>query len=137
MWQTEQITKTALIVEDSPTQAMHLEQLLSDNGMITVWARDGDEGMHCAQTLQPDIIILDVFMPGTMNGLQLCKYLKGNRHTHGIPIILLTQYNNKESAEFGLKLGAIEYIPKDAFSDAVLLETLKEKGLICELVESG
>jgi len=132
MWQTEHNAKTALIVEDSPTQAMHLEQLLSDNGMITVWAHDGDEGMHCAQTLQPDIIILDVFMPGTMNGLQLCKYLKGNRHTRNIPIIMLTQYNNKETAEFGLKLGAIEYIPKDAFADAVLLETLKEKGLIEE-----
>ena len=135
MWQTEQITKTALIVEDSPTQAMHLEHLLSDNGLITVWAHDGDEGLHCAQTLQPDIIILDVFMPGSMNGLQLCKYLKQNRHTHHIPIIMLTQYNNKETAQFGLKLGAIEYIPKDAFSDAVLLETLKEKGLIGAEIE--
>ena len=132
MWQTERSTKTALIVEDSPTQAMHLEQLLSEHGLITVWAQDGDEGMHCAQTLQPDIIILDVFMPGAMNGLQLCKYLKGNRHTHNIPIIMLTKYNSKESAEFGMKLGAIEYIPKDAFADAVLLETLKEKGLIAE-----
>jgi CheY-like chemotaxis protein len=130
MLQKENNTKTVLIVEDSPTQAMHLEHLLSDNGMITVWARDGDEGMHCAQSLHPDIIILDVFMPGRMNGLQLCKYLKENRHTHSIPIILLTQYNNKETAQFGLKLGAIEYIPKDAFSDAVLLETLREKGLI-------
>ena len=119
-------------MEDSPTQAMHLEQLLSDNGMITVWAHDGDEGMHCAQTLQPDIIILDVFMPGTMNGLWLRKYLKGNRHARNIPVIMLTQYNNKETAEFGLKLGAIEYIPKDAFPDAVLLETLKEKSLIEE-----
>lgn len=130
MRQKENGTRTALIVEDSPTQALHLENLLAANGMITIWARDSDEGMHCAESLRPDIIILDVFMPGRMNGLQLCKYLKDNRHTHSIPVIMLTQYNNKETAQFGLKLGAIEYIPKDAFADAVLLETLREKGLI-------
>jgi len=126
--------KTALIVEDSPTQALHLEQLLSANGLVTVWARDAEEGLHCAQSLQPDIIILDVFMPGSMNGLQLCKYLKENRHTHGIPVIMLTHYNNKESEQFGLQMGALDYIPKDAFADAVLLETLKERQLIAEAV---
>jgi CheY-like chemotaxis protein len=135
MLQIENNARTALIVEDSPTQAMHLEHLLSDNGMITVWAHDSDEGMRCAQMLLPDVIIMDVFMPGAMNGLQLCKYLKANRHTHDIPIIMLTQYNTKETAEFGMRLGVVEYIPKDAFSDAVLLETLKEKGLIGELIE--
>jgi CheY-like chemotaxis protein len=133
MWQKENSAKTALIVEDSPTQAMRLESLLSENGMITIWARDADEGLHCAQSLNPDIIILDVFMPGSMNGLQLCKYLKDNRYTRSIPVILLSHYNNKETAQFGLKLGAIEYIPKDAFSDAVLLETLRAKGLIQEV----
>ncbi len=132
MSQKENSIKKALIVEDSPTQAKHLENLLSENGMITIWACDSDEGMHYAETLHPDIIILDVFMPGRMNGLQLCKYLKENRRTHSIPIILLTQYNNKETAQFGLKLGAIEYIPKDAFADAVLLETLRVKGLIAK-----
>lgn len=134
MQPTEHDTKTALIVEDSPTQAMHLDRLLTDNGMITIWAHDGDEGMRCAETLQPDVVILDVFLPGGMNGFHLCKYLKNNRHTRHIPVILLTQYNSKDSAQFGLDLGAVEYIPKDAFSDAVLLETLKEKGLIREVV---
>jgi CheY-like chemotaxis protein len=129
---THGATKTALIVEDSPTQAMKLEHLLSENGLVTVWAHDGVEGLHCAQSLHPDIIIMDVFMPGGMNGLQLCQCLKENRRTRDIPIIMLTHYNNKESAKFGLQMGAVEYIPKDAFADAVLLETLKEQGLICE-----
>ena len=123
-------SRTALIVEDSPAQASRVAQLLTQNGMTTIWARDAKEGLRHAQALLPDVIIMDVFMPGGMNGLQLCKYLKDNRKTRSIPIILLTQYDNKESAEFGLRLGAVEYIPKDAFSDAVLVRTLQLRGLI-------
>ncbi len=129
----EHKTITALIVEDSATQAMHLENLLSGAGMTTIWARGADEGMYYAQTMNPDVIILDVFMPGSMNGLQLCKHLKENSRTSHIPIIMLTQYNHQDAAKFGLKLGAIEYIPKDAFADAVLLQTLKEKDLLGKL----
>ncbi len=121
--------KTALIVEDSPTQAMHLEQLLSMNGMNTVWAHDGEEGLHLAQMHIPDIIISDIELPG-MNGMQMCKYLKTNRYTRAIPIIMLTHLDYRETAKFGIKSEAINYIPKDAFSDAVLLETLRNQNLI-------
>jgi DNA-binding response OmpR family regulator len=121
--------KTVLIVEDSPTQAMHLEQLLSENGMRTLWAHSAEEGLHLAQVHIPDIIISDIELPG-MNGMQMCKYLKDNRYTRDIPIILLTHLDYRETAKFGIKSGAINYIPKDAFSDAVLLETLRNQKLI-------
>ncbi len=121
--------KTALIVEDSPTQAMHLEQLLSVNGMKTIWARDAEQGLHLAQTILPDIIISDIELPG-MNGMQMCKYLKDNRYTRAIPIIMLTHLDYRETAKYGIKSEAINYIPKDAFSDAVLLETLRNQKLI-------
>ena len=122
--------KTALIVEDSPTQALRLEKLLSENGMKTIWARDSSEGLNAAQTLRPDVIILDVFMPGKMNGLQMCKYLKEDSQTLAIPVIMLTQFKDDDTAKKVLALGAVEYIPKDAFADAVLLETLRKKGLM-------
>jgi len=128
----ENNSKTALIVEDSPTQAMRLKHVLSENGLATIWARDGEEGLHCAQLLQPDIIILDIELPG-MNGLQVCKLLKEDRHTRFISVILLTKFDDREIVKSGLQAGAIEYIPKDAFSDAVLLETLRVKGLIHEV----
>jgi len=124
--------KTALIVEDSPTQAMHLEHLLSENGLNTVWAHDGEEGLHLAQIILPDIVILDVELPG-MNGMQLAKFLKENVHTHSIPIILLTHLNYRETAKFGIKPESINYIPKDAFSDAVLLRTLMVQRLIAKV----
>jgi len=121
--------KTALIVEDSPTQAMHLEQLLCENGMKTVWAHNGEEGFHLAQKLLPDIVILDIELPG-MNGMQLAKCLKESKNTHSIPIIMLTHLDYRETAKYGVKSEAVNYIPKDAFSDVVLLETLKAQKLI-------
>lgn len=124
-------TGTVLIVEDSPTQTMHLEHLLSANGLNTICAEDGEEGLHSAQLYMPDIIVLDIELPG-MDGLQLCKLLKENRYTYSIPIILFTHINNMETAKFGFQAGAIKYIPKDEFADETLLDTLRTKGLIGE-----
>ena len=121
--------KTALIVEDSPTQAMHLQELLSANGMRVLLAHNGEDGLHLAQVHLPDIVISDIELPG-MNGMQLCKYLKDNRYTKSIPIILMTHLDYRETAKFGIKAEAINYIPKDAFSDAVLLETLRTQKML-------
>jgi len=120
---------SVLIVEDSPTQAMHLKHLLSQNGLETICARDAEEGLHSAQLYMPDIIVLDIELPG-MNGLQLCKLLKENRYTSSIPIILFTHINDMETTKFGFQAGAIKYIPKDEYADETLLDTLKAKGLI-------
>jgi CheY-like chemotaxis protein len=125
----ENSAKTALVVEDSPTQAMRLKHVLSEHGLTTIWARDGEEGLHCAQLLMPDIIILDIDLPG-MNGLQVCKHLKDDRRTRSISVILLTKFDDREIVRSGLQAGAIEYIPKDESSDEALLETLMRKGLI-------
>ena len=121
-----------LLADDSMTAQKLGQKILTDAGHEVIAVSNGAAAVKRIAEHKPDLLLLDVFMPGNMNGLQLCKYLKENRLTHAIPIILLTQYNSKESTQFGLKLGAIEYIPKDAFSDAVLLETLRAKGLINE-----
>ena len=55
--------------------------------------------------------------------MQFCKYIKSNGYTQSIPIILLTHLNYSETRKFGTKVDTINYIPKDAFSDAILLET--------------
>jgi CheY-like chemotaxis protein len=124
--------KTALIVEDSPTQLLILECLLSMNGLDTICATDGKEGLHCAQLHLPDIIVLDVQLPG-INGLQLCEILKENKHTRSIPIILLTSMNYTEIAKFGFRADEVKHIPKDEYANQALLEALYTKGLIDEI----
>ena len=121
--------KTILIVEDSPTQALRLRALLEGEGLKVVRAEDGRRGVEQAQHLHPDLIILDLQMP-EMNGFQVCQTLKDIEETAGIPIIMLTSHDEQEAVVLGLQLGAIDFIPKDVFADAVLLETLRQMDLI-------
>ena len=82
-----------------------------------------------AGQFHPDLIVLDVQMPG-MNGFQVCRQLKSDPATEDIPIIMFTRHDEQEAVVLGLQTGAVDYIPKDAFADAVLLETLRQMDLI-------
>jgi DNA-binding response OmpR family regulator len=121
--------KRILVVEDSPTQAQHMRMLLEQEGVEVVLADDGRMGLQMAQELLPDLIVLDVQMPG-MNGFQVCRQLKNRRDTEDIPIIMFTRHDEQEAVVLGLQTGAVDYIPKDAFADAVLLETLRQMKFI-------
>lgn len=117
--------KTVLVAEDSPTQALHLQKLLETEGLNVILACNGREGLRIAQEVHPDIIVLDLEMP-EMNGLEMCQQLKEDRATADIPVIMFTHHDEREAVVMGLQSGAIEYIPKDVFADAVLLETLRQ-----------
>jgi len=121
--------KTVLVVEDSPTQALHMQMLLEQEGLEVLLAHDGKAGLSMAQELLPDLVVLDVQMPG-MNGFQVCGQLKNSRATRDIPIIMFTRHDEQEAVVLGLQTGAVDYIPKDAFADAVLLETLRQMKFI-------
>ena len=122
-------TATILVVEDSPTQAMHVQGLLEEHGVNVVLAVDGPEGVALAQSAAPDLVILDMQLP-TMNGLEVCKALKAAPATADIPVILFTRHDDPELISLGLQSGVVDYIPKDVFADAVLAETLRQMGLI-------
>ena len=121
--------KRILVVEDSPTQALHMQTLLEEAGVEVLLAPDGVMGLEMAQEMLPDLIVLDVQMPG-MNGFQVCRKLKVERATKDIPIIMFTRHDEQEAVVLGLQTGAVDYIPKDAFADAVLLETLRQMEFI-------
>lgn len=120
--------KVALVVEDSPTQATHLQALLEGMGIRVICAINGRMGIRRAQQLQPSVIILDIQMP-ELNGFEVCKMLKSSPETADIPIILFTRWDASEAVQLGLEYGAVDYIPKDAFADAVLIETLRQMGI--------
>lgn len=122
-------TKMILVVEDSPTQARHLQALLEQTGALVVCAVDGRMGLRLAQRMQPDIIVLDIQMPD-ISGFEVCQQLKNDDVTADIPVIMLTRQDGPDDVLAGLQLGAVDYIPKDAFADAVLLETLRQMGIV-------
>ncbi len=121
--------KTILIIEDSATQALHLQAILENVGLRVLWAQAGLVGLSIAAQEQPDLIVLDVQLPD-MNGFQICQHLKGQSNTRQIPIIMLTRHDDSEAVVLGLQVGVTDYIPKDAFADAVLIETLRQMGLV-------
>ena len=121
--------KTILVVEDSSAQALHLQALLEQEGLHVLCAGDGQTGLQMAQQAHPDLIVLDVQMP-EMNGFQVCRQLKATRATADIPVIMFTRHDAPEAVAMGLQSGVLDYIPKDAFADVVLLETLRQMGLI-------
>ncbi len=114
-----------LVVEDSPVQALALTKVLEQQGLDVVRASNGVLGVSMARGYQPDLIILDIQMP-EMDGLEVCRCLKGDPETAAIPIILFTAHAEPEMLKTGFEQGAVDFIPKDAFSDIVLLETLRQ-----------
>jgi twitching motility two-component system response regulator PilH len=120
---------TILVVEDSVTQLVHLRALLEDEGLEVVIATDGEMGLQMARGLRPGLVILDLQMP-RMNGFQVVQELKKDKATASIPVIMFSTHHEIETQTLGMQLGALEYIPKDAFADAVLLETLRQMGFI-------
>ena len=121
--------KTVLIVEDSPAQALALGQILEQEGVQVLWAPDGHIGVMMARQHCPDVIVLDIEMP-EMNGLEACRRLKQNTLTEDIPVVMLTVRDEATTAVKGLDLGAVDFIPKDAFSNVVLIETLRQLGIL-------
>ena len=126
---TDADQKVILVVEDSPTQLLGLRLLLEEHGLQVAWADTGLKGVDIAQELQPDLIILDLRLPD-INGLQVAEQLKDSPNTASIPIILMTRFGDTELMQQALQMGISEYIPKDPFADAVLIETLRRMGLI-------
>jgi len=128
--------KLVLVVEDSPVQAMALQQLLEQKGLQVLRALDGRVGVAMAERHLPDVIILDIQMP-EMDGMEVCRRLKQNPQTRHIPVVMLTAHSELATLLQGLSLGAVDFIPKDAFSDTVLLETLRQLHMLDDGIRTG
>ena len=102
---------TALVVEDSSTERQILISCLKEGGINVSTAVDGEEALEKIQNHKPDVIILDVVLPGR-SGFEICRYLKGEEQTKDIPIILCSTKGTEMDKFWGLKQGADVYIPK-------------------------
>ena len=100
-----------LVVDDSPTQRKALSDALNGQGYHIITASDGEEALQKATTEHPQLILLDVVLPGA-NGFQVCRQLKTDDDTKDIKIILVTKKDQKIDRFWGLKQGADAYITK-------------------------
>lgn len=103
--------KKILIVDDSPTARDLITGVLQHEGFKILTASNGEEALMKAQNESPDLILLDVVMPG-QNGFQVCRKLKSSDCTKDIKIILVTSKSQKSDRFWGLKQGADDYLVK-------------------------
>jgi twitching motility two-component system response regulator PilH len=103
--------KNILVVDDSPTERHFLTEVLVQNGYQVITAESGDEGVDKAKKQLPDLIIMDVVMPG-MNGYQATRTLTRDEATRNIPVIVCTSKGQETDRIWGLRQGAIDYLVK-------------------------
>jgi twitching motility two-component system response regulator PilH len=100
-----------LIVDDSPTEVHVLSGYLKKHGFDTEAAADGSEGIEKARQLKPDLILMDVVMPG-VNGFQATRELARSAETASIPVIMVTTQGLETDKIWGMRQGAVEYLVK-------------------------
>ena len=98
-----------LIVDDSPTDVHVMQQALEQHGFRTAAAADGGEGLRMARELRPDLILMDIVMPG-VNGFQATRQLANDPDTRSIPVIMVTSKSQEADRVWGLRQGAVDYI---------------------------
>lgn len=108
-----------LVVDDTPTNLEVLFNFLSDSGFRILIAEDGESAIQKANYAQPDLILLDVMMPG-IDGFETCRRLKSEESTQGIPIIFMTALTETVDKLKGFSLGAVDYITKPLQYEEVL-----------------
>ncbi len=112
-----------LIIDDQPENVFVLQDRLEHEGYNVITAYEGKSGIEKAIEEQPDIILLDIMMPG-MSGFEVCEVLTKNEKTKKIPIIMVTALTGSDDIKKGLELGAYDYIKKP-FNRVELLARIK------------
>ncbi|BAY98411.1 response regulator receiver signal transduction histidine kinase [Tolypothrix tenuis PCC 7101] len=110
---------TIMIVDDNQTNLKVLCNAISNYGWEILIATDGQSAIEQAEYAQPDLILLDVMMPG-IDGFHTCQILKKNPATHDIPIIFLSALSDKFDKVQGLLIGGVDYITKPFQKEEVL-----------------
>ncbi len=103
--------RTILIIDDTPINLRVAVEYLESKGFRVLIAQDGQEGLTRAQLVGPDLILLDVMMPG-IDGLETCRRLKANGTTWDIPVIFMTSLADPEAKVAGFRAGAVDYVSK-------------------------
>lgn len=112
-------THTILLIDDNPANLSVAVDYLADHGFQIMVARDGETGLQLARQEQPDLILLDVRLPG-IDGFEVCRRLKADERTQEIPVIFMTVITKAEDKVRGFAAGGVDYITKPFQHEEVL-----------------
>jgi len=119
--------KKVLVVDDSPTDLHLLTEMLSKNGFEVISAISGEESIEKAKSDKPDLILMDIVMPG-INGFEATRALSRSPETSEIPIIIISTKGQETDRVWGLRQGAVDYLVKPITDDTMstLMDKIKE-----------
>jgi len=109
-----------LIVDDSPTELFQMTKALEKGGFRVEGAADGEEALRKARDMKPDLILMDIVMPG-MDGFKATRALSNDPATRSIPVIMVSSKNQETDRIWGMRQGAVDFIVKPV-TPALLLE---------------
>jgi len=115
---------TILIVDDSQTEAKLYSKMLEGSGFDVVVAENGEKGVTLAQETQPDLILMDVVMPG-LNGFQATRQITRGDQTKHIPVIMITTKDQETDKVWAKRQGAVAFLTKPV-PEKTLLETIRQ-----------
>ena len=119
------MAKKILIVEDDKFLRELISKKLKDEGYQLAQAIDGEEGVVKAKEVSPDLILLDLILPG-IDGFEVLSRIKNDSIVSSVPVIILSNLGQKEEIEKGIKLGAIDFLIKAHFTPGEIIEKIKE-----------
>jgi two-component system, cell cycle response regulator len=103
---------TILVVDDHPAVRMIITRVLEPHGYNVITADNGNQALQLAETIRPDLILLDVMMPDGLNGFEVCRHLRQNPLMHDVPIVMVTALDDRNSRLEGIESGADDFIIK-------------------------
>jgi DNA-binding response OmpR family regulator len=113
-----------LIIEDDKFLRELIVQKLNKEGFNVSEAIDGEEGIKKTKEEKPDLVLLDLILPG-IDGFEVLSRMKKDSSLSSIPVIILSNLGQKEDVEKGLKLGAVDYLIKAHFTPGEIIEKIK------------
>ena len=108
-----------LIVDDSPTEVYQMQRALERHGFQTAVASDGAEGIRLAHEMHPDLILMDIVMPG-VDGFRATRTLANDPDTRAIPVIMVSSKSQETDRIWGMRQGAVDDLVKPVATTTLL-----------------
>ncbi|WP_396232463.1 PleD family two-component system response regulator [Acinetobacter baumannii] len=113
-----------LIVDDSPTETFRFKEILTKHGYDVLEASNGADGVTLAKAEQPDLVLMDVVMPG-VNGFQATRQITRDEDTKHIPVVIVSTKDQATDRVWGNRQGAIDYLIKP-IEEKQLIDVIKQ-----------
>jgi len=118
------MAKTILIIEDDKFLRELIVRKLTEEGFGVSEAVDGEEGIKKIKEEKPDLVLLDLILPG-IDGFEVLSQMRKESALSSIPVIILSNLGQKEDVEKGLKMGAVDYLIKAHFTPGEIIDKIK------------